>query len=373
MARNPYVGTAIVGSQFTSLMREINRIEATLTIPSTTTGGQKDVMVVYDHSASMADLLPSVKDQVMRVFQSVCSATSGVHLGTVQMGVDGTTADETYIRKSRILDYPTWDAQHYRWVLDYQIPSPQGTQVWFLNSIELAAQTTAWRSWVRKEILVIADERADQYQDGSSHFVSTSRMNAAIQLCKSLGVAVSFICPRVSSSSRCAESFTAVSSQTGGFTLVAPSDSAIISALSVSGSARTPYPQTTWQRFDTGRQSYSVGTSDGGVSVPPLSALDGTKWYLEYIIAMRQAVERIVSHGELRAPSGQFFNLTAGSADNLLSIAMGNGSAYGTLPARGTWRRTAGQLKGSRLFDIDIGEICEAVRVLKTSAGLEGK
>ena len=152
---------------------------------------------------------------------------------------------------------------------------------------------------------------------------------------------------------------------------MAPSDAAIISALSVSGQIRTPYPQTVWQRLDSGRQSYSIGSSDGGVSVPALSALDGTKWYLEYIIALRQAVERIICHGELRSVSGQFFNLTTGSPDNLLSIAMGSGTSYGTLPARGTWRRTAGQLKGTRLFDIDIGEIYEAVRVLKVSAGLE--
>jgi len=79
----------------------------------------------------------------------------------------------------------------------------------------------------------------------------------------------------------------------------------------------------------------------------------------------------IVNTGRLKAGSGQPFNWTSGSADNLYRIAMGDRTAYGaTGGIRYTWTRTLAQMLGAAPYDIDIGEVHECVRVLKVAAGV---
>lgn len=366
--RNPYVGTPVVGEQFVRLMRAINRIESTLSIAGYP-AGPTDVMVVFDHSASMGDVLSTVKAQIMRVFEEVATATSGVHLGTVQMGVDGDTNDGTYIRKSRILDFPTWDAQHYKWVLDNQLPAALGSSEWFLNAVQLTARDTAWRSWVRKTMVIISDEPANQYRVGTVQDTSSSRVNETIQLLNNLGVSANLICPRASSWGACSQSFTELSSRTGGMTLVAPTDSEIINSL-IKAIGSRPYTQTQWQRYEPLHISSPLGNSDGGYAVPSLTALDAFPPFVEYIRDMRLALERIAAHGELKAPSGNPYSFSGSVAENPLAVALGDGSSYGTNSGRTSWRRAPAQMVGTSHFDIDIGEIREVVRVFADAAGL---
>ena len=110
----------------------------------------------------------------------------------------------------------------------------------------------------------------------------------------------------------------------------------------------------------------SLGTPDGGVSVPDDDALKNAFSGAGSIIAdniildMRAAIETIANSG------CSSYNWVDNDPNNLYYVAMGDRTKYGaTGGARYTWTRTADQLNGAEVCDIDIGEIYECVLKLE--------
>ena len=117
----------------------------------------------------------------------------------------------------------------------------------------------------------------------------------------------------------------------------------------------------------------SLGTPDGGASVPAIDALVHMHADIvqRHILDMRAAIRRIVSYGRWSNPStGNPFNWDSGSEDNLYHVAMGNRGKYGGTGPRYTWTRTGSEMIGTATYDIDIGEVYECMRVLKQAAGV---
>ena len=57
--------------------------------------------------------------------------------------------------------------------------------------------------------------------------------------------------------------------------------------------------QTEWFRYDDGELPVSLGTPDGGVSVPSLNALGDQYYRVQYIVAIREAIEAVCAADQL--------------------------------------------------------------------------
>ena len=133
-----------------------------------------------------------------------------------------------------------------------------------------------------------------------------------------------------------------------------------------------PVEQTEFFAYTSGGR-VSLGTPDGGVSVPALSALCpaptgvGALVCPNHITDIRTAIENLAPYF-VNAITGNLFNFTDESADNLYYVAMGDRTKYGaTGGARYAWTRTLEQMKGTPTYDIDIGEVRECINVLQAS------
>ncbi len=114
--------------------------------------------------------------------------------------------------------------------------------------------------------------------------------------------------------------------------------------------------QTEWYWYEE-HARHSLGTPDGGVSVPDLNALEGKGFFAQQIFDVRDAIEALAVK-VTNADSGNLFNFTDSDPDNLYYVAMGDRTEFGaTGGARYTWTHTAVGLAGSYLDDITIGEV----------------
>lgn len=125
----------------------------------------------------------------------------------------------------------------------------------------------------------------------------------------------------------------------------------------------------------------SLGTPDGGVSVPSLNGLynsgfparsdgyTGAECISQHILDMRNAVEVLANSGAFTNPAtSNPYNWTDSSADNLYYVAMGDRTKYGaTGGAAYDWTRAPAALLTSAPMDIDIGEIAECVTKLEAA------
>lgn len=109
-----------------------------------------------------------------------------------------------------------------------------------------------------------------------------------------------------------------------------------------------PAGQTEWEAYKRDGTAESLGTPDGGVSVPELEALTEAETDAlvagRFITVMRDALRRIAPF--YLAPTGLRWHLEGSDDDeNLYLAAMGDRSAYGaTGGERLTWTRTATEL-----------------------------
>lgn len=127
--------------------------------------------------------------------------------------------------------------------------------------------------------------------------------------------------------------------------------------------------QTTFSLYTRNGTPVSLGTPDAGVSVPsPYALSDYPAWlHPQHIVDMRTAIQAMASYFNNPA-TGNPYNFTDGSADNLYYVAMGDRRAYGgSRGPRYTWTRTGLEMLGTPTYDIDIGEIHECVRQLEAS------
>lgn len=87
------------------------------------------------------------------------------------------------------------------------------------------------------------------------------------------------------------------------------------------------------------------------------------------LIQLRIAIINVLTAGYYKNPAtGNTFNMTNGSPDNLIYVAMGDRTKYGaTGGAKYTWTRSEAAMEGTPLYDIDIGEIEECVTTLENA------
>lgn len=89
----------------------------------------------------------------------------------------------------------------------------------------------------------------------------------------------------------------------------------------------TDYPQTEWYRYPTpgsGTGSVSLGTPDYGESVPATDALTGYVPHYFELRDLRDAIEAVCVNYKNSA-TGNAYNLTVSSADNIFHVAIQNG------------------------------------------------
>ncbi len=131
------------------------------------------------------------------------------------------------------------------------------------------------------------------------------------------------------------------------------------------------YTQTTFNSYTSAGTPTSLGTPDGGVSIPGLTSLRENETDADlsrlHITEMRTALEALAPSFN-NPGTGNPYNMTNGSADNVYFVSMGDRSAYGaTGGAQYTWTRTSAQMLASFCYGIDIGEIHEIVTQLEGS------
>lgn len=139
----------------------------------------------------------------------------------------------------------------------------------------------------------------------------------------------------------------------------------------IQGFAPISIPQTTFYGYSETTKT-TLGTPDGGVTIPTDAALDSIPLVFQNLLQVNGAIGYIIRCGILRCPeTGQTYNLIDDNPSNLYFRAMGDRTKYGaTGGPRYTWTRPASSAIGTPPVDIDIGELYECVELLKTAAGV---
>lgn len=125
--------------------------------------------------------------------------------------------------------------------------------------------------------------------------------------------------------------------------------------------------QTTFNSYTT-TVATSLGTPDGGVSIPSLNGLNanGAGPVPNHILDMRTAIETLAPYFT-NAATGNPYNWTA-SSDNLYFVAMGDRSAYGaTGGAAYDWTRNEAAMINTPAYGLDIGEVASCLDQLEAS------
>lgn len=130
--------------------------------------------------------------------------------------------------------------------------------------------------------------------------------------------------------------------------------------------------QTTFYAYTSPTERVALGTPDGGVAIPSLNALspeeNNAGFYARHITDIRTRIQALAPYF-VNVATGNPFNWTASSADNLYFVAMGDRTKYGaTGGAAYTWTRTEEEMIGTAMYDLDIGELKECLDKLASSS-----
>lgn len=132
--------------------------------------------------------------------------------------------------------------------------------------------------------------------------------------------------------------------------------------------------ESTWHKWidadnEDGYSKVSLGTPDGGVSVPALDAYEGAGVRIDVgvLLACRNAIESLAAKFRKQGSCNQM-NWTDAHADNLYKLAVDR-TLYGCIGATGyDWVQGAADiadLVNTPLYDIQIGEIHECIKYLE--------
>jgi len=347
------------------LMRDINAIEHVLEQAIS----HLDVMIIIDISGSMQSVIDVVRAQVSELFTEIIGNYDDVRIGVMQQGVGGDTYNPSWPRRALILCQPTRDQDAFQAAMN-SFPDADDSAEWYINALRLAMTDTAWADEARRMVLTIGDESAAQLRIGTQHYpTATEELNMVIGEFNATSTIACLICSNVNMWPLCETSYTILANGTGGQYLIAPSTEDIV-AMIVSIVTQIVITQTVWYQYTKDGQRQSLGTPDGGITVPALDAIDHMPFIPLYLRDMRQAVERIVNTRAVLDGSGTPYDFAPDGANNLLEAVMGDGTVYGTAPGRRTWRRGLAEMIGTLPYDIDIGEIHACVQRLKTAVGI---
>lgn len=363
--RNRYVHQPCAGRDLAVLMREINRIEHKII----TEWNAADVMFIMDISGSMRTIYEETQLNLRAAFQILTERYLGMKIGLLQQGVDGDTEDPTWEKRAMILCQPTRDIADFDAGMALLPDKAVGANEWYLNTLHLGVEETHWRCKSRMILVNFGDEAANKYRVGSGNSTLMELYHAAILQLRMNGVVVPMICTHADAWEACETTYTMMAERTGGICLIEPGYEEIVSMVeTLSGNAW--YQQTPWFKYTDDGRKFQLGIPDAGLSIPALDAIDNRLMLPWYFHEARRAIERIAELNLLPAPGGGLINWDAESPSHLLKLAMGDGSAYGTAGGRATWRRPLADMFDWKFYDVDIGEIYECVRYLKTVVGI---
>lgn len=126
--------------------------------------------------------------------------------------------------------------------------------------------------------------------------------------------------------------------------------------------------ETEFYRYDFTGNGVSLGTPDGGVSIPALDGIDLAAVHAFHIRDLRIAVENVAPYYENGTTLAAWNFDDGDDDDNLYYNAMGDRTDYGaTGGARYIWTREVADMHDTPTYDIDVGEIDECVTLLEAS------
>ena len=351
MSDNAFRNRPVYSRDASAIMRDINRVEASLNAEG---NDHIDIAIVIDTSISMGSVIIAIGQNVRLVFQGVIAHAPNARIGLIEQG--------DWYKPSVYRCQPTDNLELFQAAID-ALGRCSGSEEAYADSLILAAEETQWRTGATRLVIIIGDEAADQVSR------SGNTWSQAIALAAAQGVIVSMIFARSSAEYECRASYEQATSATGGTLLTAPRDEDVVDMIILTIGCFS-YEQTVFFAYlDAGKSP--LGVPDGGVAVPADNALADTPFTPNPLADMRAAILGVVNTNRLKSPAGNVFNWKAGSPDNLYFIAMGDRSAYGAIGGpRYTWTRTLAQMANTPPYDLDIGEVYECVRVLKTAAGV---
>lgn len=126
--------------------------------------------------------------------------------------------------------------------------------------------------------------------------------------------------------------------------------------------------ETEFYRYDINGSGTSLGTPNGGVSVPALDGIDFAAVHAFHIRDLRIAVMNLAPYYENGATTAAWNFDDGDTSNNLYRIAMGDRTDYGaTDGAKFIWTRLTEDMHDTPTYDIDVGEIAECVTTLEAS------
>lgn len=364
MSDNPFMNQPIYSRDVSSIMRDINKIEAKMV----NDGGDIDIVIAIDCTGSMSGTIANVKANAQRIVQIIRERAATTWFGAIKFRDYG----DEFI--TTILMHPGESISAFQAAVNTMQSGGGGD--WAEAYIEVvfqAAQDVTWRQSARSLLIILGDAPPHDPLYGTGTSGSGHTWAQAAQAANSAEVIVSMIAVGQGvGNATVRQSYQYMTAATNGIYMessdpnqVADAIITLFNIIAVSQTGFFGYALTS---------KTSLGTPDGGIHVPADNALcsAGAALVPNHILDMRAAVERIVSYHYWKNPAThQPYNWTASSPDNLYFIAMGNRTRYGaTGGARYTWTRTLAQMPGTAPYDMDIGEVYECVRVLKIAAGV---
>ncbi len=364
MSDNPFMNQPIYGRDVSSIMRDINKIEAKMV----NDGGDIDIVIAIDCTGSMSGTIANVKANAQRIVQIIRERAATTWFGAIKFRDYG----DTFI--TTILMHPGESISAFQAAVNTMQSGGGGD--WAEAYIEVvfqAAQDVTWRQTARSLLIILGDAPPHDPVYGTGTSGSGHTWAQAAQAANNAEVIVSMIAVGQGvGNATVRQSYQYMTTATNGVYMessdpnqVADAIITLFNIIAVSQTGFFGYALTS---------KASLGVPDGGIHVPADNALcsAGAALVPNHILDMRAAVERIVSYHYWKNPAThQPYNWTASSPDNLYLIAMGNRTRYGAVGgARYTWTRTLAQMPGTAPYDMDIGEVYECVRVLKIVAGV---
>lgn len=364
MSDNPFMNQPIYGRDVSSIMRDINKIEAKMV----NDGGDIDIVIAIDCTGSMSGTIANVKANAQRIVQIIRERAATTWFGAIKFRDYG----DTFI--TTILMHPGESISAFQAAVNTMQSGGGGD--WAEAYIEVvfqAAQDVTWRQTARSLLIILGDAPPHDPVYGTGTSGSGHTWAQAAQAANNAEVIVSMIAVGQGvGNATVRQSYQYMTTATNGVYMessdpnqVADAIITLFNIIAVSQTGFFGYALTS---------KASLGTPDGGIHVPADNALclAGAALVPNHILDMRAAVERIVSYHYWKNPAThQPYNWTASSPDNLYFIGMGNRTRYGaTGGARYTWTRALALMPGTAPYDMDIGEVYECVRVLKIAAGV---
>lgn len=364
MSGNPFMNQPIYGRDVTSIMRDINKIEAKMV----NDGGDIDIVIAIDCTGSMGGTINNVKTNAQRIAEIIRERAATTWFGAIKFRDYG----DQFI--TVILMHPGESISAFQAAVNTMQAGGGGD--WAEAYVEVvfqAAQEVTWRQGARRLLIILGDAPPHDPLYGTGTSGSGQTWAQAAQAANNAGVIVSMIAVGQGvGNATVRRSYQDMTTATNGIYMESSDPNQVADAI-ITLFNIIAVSQTEFFGYSITSKA-SLGTPDGGVQVPADNALcsAGVALVPNHILDMRAAVERIVTYHYWKNPATNHpYNWTSGSADNLYRIAMGDRTAYGaTGGIRYVWTRTLAQMPGTAPYDIDIGEVHECVRVLKVAAGV---